>query len=161
MCPGNNNPPLSLGETAMWSHRTLSQGCLMLQLCDIIRTVPVISPICHCSWWFPLKDAISITSFQPLLLFSHSDMSNSLQPHGWQHARLPSPSQYPGVCSNSCPIDAIQPSHPLPSPSPPAFSLSQHQGVFQWVRPWHQAAKVLELQLQHQSFQWIVRTDFL
>ena len=55
------------------------------------------------------------------MLFSHSDMSNSLQPHGWQHARLPSPSQYPGVCSNSCPTAAIQPSHPLSSPSPPAF----------------------------------------
>ena len=48
--------------------------------------------------------------------------------------------------------DAIQPSHPLSSPSPPAFSLSQHQGLFQRVRSWHQVAKVLELQLQHQPF---------
>ena len=43
--------------------------------------------------------------------------------------------------------DAIQPSHPLSSPSPPAFSLSQHQGLFQWVSSSHQVAKVLELQL--------------
>ena len=50
--------------------------------------------------------------------------------------------------------DAIQPSHPLSSPSPPAFSLSQHQGFFQSVSSSHQVAKVLELQLQHQSFQW-------
>ena len=57
--------------------------------------------------------------------------------------------------------DAIQPSHPLLSPSPPAFSLSQHQGLFQWVSSLHQVAKVLELQRQHQSFQWIFRTDFL
>ena len=57
--------------------------------------------------------------------------------------------------------DAIQPSHPLSSPSPPAFNLSQHQGLFQWVNSSHQVAKVLELQLQHQSFQWIFRTDFL
>ena len=57
--------------------------------------------------------------------------------------------------------DAIQPSHPLSSPSPPAFSLSQHQGLFQWVSSSHQVAKVLELQLQHQSFQWTLRTDFL
>ena len=57
--------------------------------------------------------------------------------------------------------DAIQPSHPLSSPSPPAFSLSQHQGLFQGVSSSHQVAKVLELQLQHQSFQWIFRTDFL
>ena len=57
--------------------------------------------------------------------------------------------------------DATQPSHPLTSPSPPACNLSQHQGLFQWVRSSHQVAKVLEFQLQHQSFQWIFRTDFL
>ena len=57
--------------------------------------------------------------------------------------------------------DAIQPSHPLSSPFPPAFSLSQHQGLFQWVSSLHQVAKVLEFQLRHQSFQWIFRTDLL
>ena len=57
--------------------------------------------------------------------------------------------------------DAIQPSHPLSSLSPPAFNLSQHQGLFQWVSSSHQVAKVLEFQLQHQSFQWIFRTDLL
>ena len=56
--------------------------------------------------------------------------------------------------------DAIQPSHPLSSPSPPAFNLSQHQGLFQWVSSSHQVSKVLELQLQHPSFQWIFRTNF-
>ena len=45
--------------------------------------------------------------------------------------------------------DAIQPSHPLSSPSPPAFNLSQHQGLFQGVSSSHQVAKVLEFQLQH------------
>ena len=50
--------------------------------------------------------------------------------------------------------DAIQSSHPLSSPSPPALNLSQHQGLFQWVSSLHQVAKVLEFQLQHQSFQW-------
>ena len=54
--------------------------------------------------------------------------------------------------------DAIQPSYPLSSPSPPALNLSQHQGLFQWVSSSHQVAKVLEFQLQHQSFQWIPRT---
>ena len=49
--------------------------------------------------------------------------------------------------------DAIQPSHPLSSPSPPAFSLSQHQGLFNWVSFSHQMAKILDLQLQHQFFQ--------
>ena len=57
--------------------------------------------------------------------------------------------------------DVIQPSHPLSSPSPPAFNLSQQQGLFQWVSSSHQVAKVLEFQLQHQSFQWMFRTDFL
>ena len=57
--------------------------------------------------------------------------------------------------------DAIQPSH-LFSPSSPAFNLSQHQGLFQWVSSLHQVAKVLEFQFQHQSFQWLIfRTDFL
>ena len=56
--------------------------------------------------------------------------------------------------------DAIQPSHPLMSPSPPAFNLSQNQGLFQWASSSHQVARVL-FQLQHQPFQWIFRTDFL
>ena len=57
--------------------------------------------------------------------------------------------------------DAIQPSHPLSSPSPPAPNPSQHRGLFQWVNSSHQVAKVLEFQLQHQSFQWLFSTDFL
>ena len=57
--------------------------------------------------------------------------------------------------------DAIQPSHPLLSPSLPALNLSQHQGLFQLVSHSYQAAKVLEFQLQHQSFQWTPRTDLL
>ena len=57
--------------------------------------------------------------------------------------------------------DASQLTHPLSSTSPPAFNLSQHQDFFQGVSSSHQVAKVLELQLQHQSFQWIFRNDFL
>ena len=57
--------------------------------------------------------------------------------------------------------DAIQPSHPLSTPSLPAFNLFQHQGLFKWVSSSYQVAKVLEFQLQHQSFQWIFRADFL
>ena len=53
--------------------------------------------------------------------------------------------------------DAIQPSHPLSSPSPPAPTPSQHQGLFQWVNSSHEVAKVLEF--QHQSLQWTPRTD--
>ena len=57
--------------------------------------------------------------------------------------------------------DVIQPPHPLSLPSPPAFSLSQHQGLFQEVRSSHQVTKLLELYLQHPSFQWIFRVGFL
>ena len=105
----------------------------------------------------------SITSVQ----FSRSVVSNSLWPHELQHARPLCPSPTPGVHPDSCPSsqwchpasDAIQPSHPLLSPSPPAFNLSQHQGLFHWVSSLHQVAKVLEFQLQHQSLQWTPRTD--
>ena len=48
--------------------------------------------------------------------------------------------------------DTIQPSHPLSYPSPPAYNFSQHQALFKWVSSLHQVAKVLEFQLQHQSF---------
>ena len=85
-------------------------------------------------------------------------MFNSLWPHGLRHTRLPCPSQSPGVCSNSCHgvSDPIQTSHPLWSPSPSALNLPQHQGLFCWVGSSHQVAKVLELQLQHPSFQcWL------
>ena len=76
----------------------------------------------------------------------------------WTAACQASPSIInPRACSNSCPSSqwCHQPSHPLLSPSPPTFNLSQHQGLFQWVSYSHQVAKVLEFQLQHQSFQWM------
>ena len=57
--------------------------------------------------------------------------------------------------------DAIQPSHCLKSPSPLALNISQHQGLFKLDSSSNHVAKVLEFQLQHQSFQWIFRTDFL
>ena len=57
--------------------------------------------------------------------------------------------------------NVIQPTHPLLSPFPPALNRSQHQGLFKWVSSSHQVAKVLEFQLQHQSFQWTPRTNLL
>ena len=124
------------------------------------------SPPCSRSWldltWLP-GEVLLWNSVQ----FSHSVVSDSLQSHRLQHARLRCPSPTPGACSNpvidSCHRvgEAIQPSHPLLSPSPPAFNLSQHRGLFQRVSSSHQVTKVLEFQLQHQSFQWIFRTDFL
>ena len=95
------------------------------------------------------------------LQFSRSVMSDSLQPHGLQHARPPCPSPTPSIYSNSS-IKLVMPSISSPIiPSPPTFSLSQHRGLFKWVSSSHQVAKVLEFQLQQQSFQWRFRTDFL
>ena len=93
----------------------------------------------------------------PLLLFTHPVVSDSLWPHGLQQAMPPCPSPSPGICLTSC--GAIQPSHPQMPSSPSALNLSQHQGVFQWVVCLHQMTKILVLQLQYQSFQWIFRVD--
>ena len=85
----------------------------------------------------------------------HSVVSDSLQLHELQHVRLPCPSPTPEPTQTHLHHvgDAIQPFHPLSFPSLPTFNLSQHQGLFKWVSSSHQVAKVLEFQLQHQSFQ--------
>ena len=95
--------------------------------------------------------------------FSHSVVSDSLWPHKSQHTRPPCPLPAPGVYSNSCLVSRWCHStiSSASSPSPPALNLAQHQGLFKWVTSSYQVAKVLEFQLQHQSFQWIPRTDLL
>ena len=87
--------------------------------------------------------------------FSRSVESDSLQPHGLQHARPPCPSPTPGPCSNSCPSSPWCRLTNSSSVAPFSSRLSQHQGLFWWVTSWHQVAKGLELQLQYQSCQWI------
>ena len=79
----------------------------------------------------------------------------TLQPHELQYARppCPSPESEPAQIHIHQVSDAILPSHPLSFPYPPAFNLSQHQGLFKGVSSSHQVAKVLEFPLQHQSFQ--------
>ena len=90
-----------------------------------------------------------------LVQFSHSVISDYLQPHGLQHAGFPVHHQ----CMELTEIhihrvgDAIQPSHLLSFPSPLGFNLPQLQGLFQLVSSSHQVAKVLEFQLQHHFFQ--------
>ena len=95
------------------------------------------------------------------LLLSPSVMSDSLQPHGQQHARLCILHYLPECVQTQVHWvgDTIQPSHPLLPPFLSDLNLSQHQGLFQWVSSSLQVARVLEL--QHQSFQWIFRVDFL
>ena len=85
-----------------------------------------------------LSSLVTISSVQ----FSRSVVSNSLQSHELQHARPPCPSPTPRVHSNIHRVcDAIQPSHPLSFPSPPAPNPSQHQGLFQSVNSSHEVAK--------------------
>ena len=98
-----------------------------------------------------------------LSLFSLYKLCPTLRPRGLQHTRLPWPSLSPRTCSNS--YLSSQWCHPtiLSSvvPFSSCFSLSQHRALFQWVGSSHKVAKVLELQLQHQSFPWIFRVDCL
>ena len=99
----------------------------------------------------------------PSVQFNRSLMSNFLPPHGLQHTRLPCPSPTPGVYANRLlsrwchPTISIlcRPRLFLPSILPSIFP-----SLFKWVSSSHQVAKILEFQLQHQSFQWIFRTDF-
>ena len=96
--------------------------------------------------------------------FSYSVISDSLWPHGlYSTPGFPVHHQILELAQTHIHQvgDAIQSSHPLVPLSPPIFNLSQNQGLFKWVSSSQQVAKVLEFQLQHQSFQWIFRTDFL
>ena len=92
-----------------------------------------------------------------------SIVSISLRPHGLQHSRLPCPSSTPEAYSNSC--TSSRWCHPTISSSviPSSYCLQSFpvSGSFPMSKFSHQVAKVLELQQQHQSFQWIFRTDFL
>ena len=106
------------------------------------------------------KEIIKILVWKHRLLFTHVRLCNPIDcsyPGFPVHHRLPELVQTHVHWVG----DAMQPSHPLSSPSLPAFNLSQHQGLFQWVSSSYQVYRVLEFQLQHQSFQWIFRVDFL
>ena len=98
-----------------------------------------------------------------MLLFSHVVMSNSAIPMECSMQGLPVPHHLPEFAKVHihCIGDAIQSSHPLTPSSPSALNLAQHQGLFLWVNCLPQVTKILELQLQHQSFQWGFRVNFL
>ena len=120
------------------------------QLCDIYLT-KCTWLLCPKMWWFKecTREFNSVAQSSPTLcnpmpgLPVHHPLLELAQTHVYWVG------------------NAIQPSHPLWSASPSAFTLFQHHSLFQWVGSLHQVAKVWELQLQHQSFQWIFRTDFL
>ena len=125
-------------------------------------------PLIHCcvyiyNWSLTLiLQSLICLSFSSVQ-FSHSVVSDSLQPHESQHASPPCPSPTPGVHSDSRPSSRW--CHPAISSSDVPFSScpnpSQHQSLFQWVNSSHEVAKVLEFQLQHHSFQRNPRADLL
>ena len=123
---------IKTGGQVMQHFRTWITEILQLGQVNTLEDHTVVQLLSHVQLFVTLWTTLSFTIYLSLL---------KLNVHG--------------VC------DATQPSHPLSSPSLPAFNLSQHQGLFQWVGSSHKVAKVLELQLQHQSFQWIFRVEFL
>ena len=110
--------------------------------------------ICFCFWLCQRLWLCSVQLLSRVRLF---------WPHEPQHTRPPCPSPTPRVHSNPCPLSRW--CHPTIStsviPSPLALNLSQHQEFFKGVSSSHQVSNILEFQLQHQSFQWTFRTDFL
>ena len=111
----------------------------------ISHTYTYISSMAPQGIAYMLYSMFSFSSVQ----FSHSVMSDSLRPHELQHARPPVHHQCPEFTQTLVHQvgDAIQPSHPLSSPSPPAPKPSQHQSLVQWVNSLNEVAKVLEFQL--------------
>ena len=104
-------------------------------------------------------DKYTLSSVQ----FSRSVVSKICEPMDCSTPHFPVHHQHPELTQTHGHRvgDTIQPCLPLSSPSPPSLNLSQHQGLFQWVSTSHQVAKVLEFQLQHQSYQWTPRSDLL
>ena len=145
---------LSLTYLSVFTCSDLISVCILHQITDSSGQGPVFvffSLLCCAQY------------LVQLLLFSCLVVSDSCDPVDCSIPGFPVHHQFPELDQTHVHRvgDVIQPSHPLSFPLPPAFNLSQHQGLFQWVSSSHQLAKVLELQLPHQSFQWIFRVDFL
>ena len=111
----------------------------------------------HCNWSNQRVNTFQFSSVQSLSHVQLCDPMNHSTPGLPVHHQLPEFTQT-HVLQIS---DAFQPSHPRSSPSPTAPNPSQHQSLFQWVNSLHEVAKVLELQLQHHSFQRNPRADLL
>ena len=131
---------------------TLPTVLLGLLLCPWVWGISSQTLQCHATKSPELRTCRTLSLSQSVQSLVVSD---SLRPHESQHARPPCPSPTPGVSQTHAHSvgDALQPSHPMSSPSPPALNPSQHHGLFQRVNSSHEVAKVLEFQFQHQSFQ--------
>ena len=127
-----------------------------------------------CISWPSFKDKLLLFGLYPCFLLPFRGIKLSVQFSCWvmfDSATLWTAAHQASLsitntCSPPIPmcIESVMPSNhlnPLSPPSPPALNLSQHQGLFKWLNSSHQVAKLLEFQLQHQSFQWTPRTNFL
>ena len=129
-------------QSHCWMKWNMKHSLIALHACRI--KISGSSELLTTAWYIvegipAWKSRCFRSSFCPVSQFSRSVVSHSLWPHRWQHTRPPCPSPTPEVYSDSCPLSLwCHPSHPLSSPSPPAFNLSQHQGLFKWVSSLHQ-----------------------
>ena len=147
------NPPIMRVGYPQYGNKGLSlRSSKLLILFQLWFTVKVSTNV-HYAWTIVVLVTVQ---------FSRSVMSDSLWLHELQHARPPCPSPTAGVYPNPCPLSQwcrpIIPSSVVPFSS--CLQSFPASGSFQ-ISPLHQVVKVLEFQLQHQSFQWIFRTDFL
>ena len=145
------------------TQRSLKLSSVLFILFTLFCSSEVISTILSSSSLIHYSTSDILLLIPSSVQFSHSVISDSLQPHDHSAPGLPVHHQLPEFTQTHVHwvSDAIQSSHPLSSPSPLALNLSKHQGLFQWVSSSHQVAKGLEFQLQHQSFQKTCRTDLL
>ena len=140
-----------------WPHKSFICLYLDLFLCTV-----------WCTAWYPSNNIAYIYIYIYMyIIVQYSSVTQSCptlcDPMNWSMPGLPVHHQLLEITQTHVHLvgDAIQPSNPLSSPSPPASNPSQHQSLFQWVNSSHEVAKVLESQLQHQSFQRTHRTDLL
>ena len=136
--------------SCIWSHRRKSCNGLRWRFKNVLKARKLTLT----------EKTISRFKFNLLVQFSRS-VASLCDPMNCSMPGLPVHHQLPEFTQTHVHRvgDAIQPSHPLSTPSPPAPNPSQHQGLFQWVNSSHEVVKLLEFQLQHQSCQWTRRTD--
>ena len=157
---------LDLLQAGLWLHCAREEFCYTSRSPNVIDSFSVLFVSCL------LMILVLFTMFPFFLKFSYSSVQFSsvaqlcLTLCDPMHRSTPGPPVHHKLLEFTQTHahwvgDAIQPSHPLSSPSPPAPNPSQHQGLFQWVNSLHKVAKVLEFHLQHQSFQWTPRTYLL
>ena len=157
--------------TIIWWHRVLNKPtiCKKWNIYEVQYSRAQQKRVCRLSTLCVQYSGgiLAETKSIQISLYQFSSVAQSCptlcNPMNWSTPGLPVHHQLPESTQTHVHwvIDAIQPSYPLLPPSPPAPNPSKHQGLFQWVNSSHEVVKVLEFQLQHQSFQWTPRTDLL